>query len=348
MRPRIETQVRSILGWPTETVLIDYCGHEDAHTVLCFVPGNPGCVGWYIPFLEQLVTKLGVGFAACGVSYAGHGGTPDQRNVEQWEHDDKSDRNTRIPWTVNGQIDHKIAWLDMILKEFPRNSSEEEDTPRIVFITHSIGAHMVQRLCILRPDILQRTCLIIHLMPFMRMNAPQPQQWFLSRVAQSPSAVLAVGRGLSRIFGSVLPATWQSLMLRDSVPDEKDRQLAQSLISQPAFVRNFFELGCEEIRHVPEQPDAWALQRIARHCPTEILFCGGPDHWAPPFHMDDIKELQQHGLVPNNVHCTYLEPLRHAFVVVPQMVPVVLDYCLQRIQMGTTQDEAKPRLLSRL
>ena len=165
------------------------------HTVLVFVPGNPGCVGWYIPLLEQLVTELGIGFAARGISYAGHGTTSDIVNVEQWV-DRGEIRETRIPWTVDGQIEHKVAWMEMILeemKEIGREwTSQAMQPPRFIFLSHSIGAHMVQRLCTLRPDMLARTCLLIHLMPFMRMDAPQPKHTMLSTVAESTDQAIRI------------------------------------------------------------------------------------------------------------------------------------------------------------
>ena len=82
----------------------------------------------------------------------------------------------------------------------------------------------------------------------------------------------------------------------------------------------------------------WALNLIGKQCPTEILFCGG-DHWSPPFHMRDLQELQQQGRIPMTVHCTYLENLRHDFVVKPNMVAVVRSYCLEKIR-AAIQEEA--------
>ena len=45
----------------------------EPHTAFIFVPGNPGCIGWYMPFLESIVTQLGVGYVVQGISHAGHG-----------------------------------------------------------------------------------------------------------------------------------------------------------------------------------------------------------------------------------------------------------------------------------
>ena len=168
-RPRLKvrTQVQDILNYPTETVSIDYYGfaHDNKdgtemtippHTILLFVPGNPGCIQWYIQLLYGLVSSLGIGFAARGVSYAGHGVSDAIANVQQYDTDESnntSERDTRIPWTVDGQMDHKMEWIDMIIHEL-KNEFPRQEPPRFIFLTHSIGAHLVQRLLVIRSDVL--------------------------------------------------------------------------------------------------------------------------------------------------------------------------------------------------
>lgn len=58
-------------GWETDTVSIDYFSEDPQnsitnnsaiikpHTIILFVPGNPGCVGWYKKFLYSIVESLG-------------------------------------------------------------------------------------------------------------------------------------------------------------------------------------------------------------------------------------------------------------------------------------------------
>ena len=82
--PSVREEVIDIASWPTDTVAVEYI-HLDTtttttttspqkppHTILIFVPGNPGCIGWYTPNLIELVTRFGHGFAARGASYASH------------------------------------------------------------------------------------------------------------------------------------------------------------------------------------------------------------------------------------------------------------------------------------
>ncbi len=127
-----------ICGWPTDTLSIDYYGRNatsesknngpassTTHTLLLFIPGNPGVIHWYTIFLTQVVQQLGRGFAVRGLSYAGHGvgedvvGTSDDHNQsfhrkrqdeklnESMDADDLKDM--RVPWTMEGQSEFIVT-----------------------------------------------------------------------------------------------------------------------------------------------------------------------------------------------------------------------------------------------
>jgi pimeloyl-ACP methyl ester carboxylesterase len=152
----VKEEVVTLAGWPTDIVRVDHPASNTSRqqhprrTILVFIPGNPGCIGWYQQNLVELVERLGPGFAARGVSYAGHSPTQALTQVD-------ARKSRDIPWTVDGQIEHKCAFLDFILSEEDKSGETKNDPPRLLFLSHSIGSHMVQRLCIIRPDLLART-----------------------------------------------------------------------------------------------------------------------------------------------------------------------------------------------
>ena len=355
-QPVVTNRVETILGWPTDTVSIDFLPpHNDneqtmppvvVHTVLLFVPGNPGLVGWYVPMLREIVRRLGPGYACRGVSYAGHGLTDETVRVEDYEKSGGT-RDTKVCWSVNGQVRHKIAWMDGVQAEFSAAAASW------IFVSHSIGAHMVQRLCVVCPNVLRRTVLFLHWMPFVRMDSYRHKQWLLSTVANHPQTTIGLGKQVSsRLFGN-LPQSLVDAMLQTSVPDGRD--IAVTLLRTPTFARNFFELGLEEIRDVPQAPDVstgaldhigvfWflptlllrckqlaAYRLLGQQCPVCILFAGN-DQWAPEFHQSDLERLQAQGLIPSgSIRTTLLPRLVHAFVVVPWMVDQVVEYSLDNI-----------------
>jgi pimeloyl-ACP methyl ester carboxylesterase len=262
--------VISVLGWPTDVISVDYCSKDSPsntsdwpqpdfpRTVLIFVPGNPGCIGWYTPNLVELVTRLGLGFAARGISYAGHGTNEEITDVQRWIH--SKERDTNIPWTVNGQIRHKVAYMDMLISEF-QNQGDDRNLPQFIFLSHSIGSHMVQRLLVLRPDILERTVMNVQLMPFTRMNAPRLKQILLNLGASSPGTLIGVTQRILQVL-KFMPYEWVDCLMKSALDDEAGRILAVKLLRQPLFARNFFELGTEEIRDVPQEIDVSLLHAL--------------------------------------------------------------------------------------
>jgi pimeloyl-ACP methyl ester carboxylesterase len=326
----VTNELKQILHFPTDTVAIDYADENGAictpQTIIVFVPGNPGLVHWYVPMLKELVNRLGDGFAARGLSYAGHGVTAETVEVEAFE--GSSQRDVSVALTINGQIRHKIAFMDHLMQDM---EVYQNKTTRFIFLSHSIGSHLVQRMCILRPDILKRALLILHLMPFIRMDAPIRQQLQLDMAAFHPDSIIGVGKTILGVM-SKLPREWVDYLMTPTVPDKDGRNVAVNLVRLPKFAKNFFELGTEEIRDIPQEADGSAFRILGAQCGMELLFAGGPDQWAPHFHTHDLRDLQQRGSIPRSIEWTYLEGLNHDFVVHPAMVPPVIEFCLNAIR----------------
>lgn len=74
--------------------------------------------------------------------------------------------------------------------------------------------------------------------------------------------------------------------------------------------------------------------RLLGITPTSILFCGGPDQWAPKFHMEELHMMQRQSLIPDNIHTEYIDSVRHDFVVHPEQVGPVISFCVDRIKYG--------------
>ncbi len=334
-------QVCKICDWPTDTASIAYHsqnGEICPNTILLFVPGNPGCVGWYLDMLHSIIKRLGKGYAARAVSYAGHGVGDDMIRVDnamdlsegecQKSQASKLKGKAKIAFTIDGQVEHKIKWVDSIISEFLSMGRELH----FIFLTHSIGAHLVQRLLLLRKDILMQTKHTIHITPFHRFH---PEHWwqrnFLSTVANAPSVAINVLK-LFSLIASRLPPNLVDLYLEKigGIPEEKDRKLARELYSQSTYAHNFLILGTEEIREIPEVHDLHAMRSIGKVCPTSILYCS-EDHWAPIFHMDDIIQAKKQNFLPSNISVELNEKMVHGFTVNPEMIPAVVDFVVNSI-----------------
>ena len=200
-------------------------------------------------------------------------------------------RDVSVALTLNGQIRHKSEWVKGVLREsLPSSeihtmetvasSKNEGRQPMITFITHSIGAHIVQRLLCSESDILQQTSCVVHLMPFVRYDPyPRWKKWFLSALAGRSSGSWSEIRTSStppirqEIFIRTLqslvfamqrikekrPRTFNRLIDKLVVSERSDdvfaRQLTADVMTDPILIRNHLTLGFEELRDLPGKPD---------------------------------------------------------------------------------------------
>lgn len=266
---------REICSWPTDTFEVDHYKHTTTptsstpmypHTVLMFVPGNPGCAGWYIAMLESVVKRLGNGYSARAASYAGHGTVPDVVSSPSNE-----DMNHKIMWTIDGQVEHKVQWVDKVMKDLiiaGRERINFPPLPKLVWVSHSIGSHLVQRHLILRKDILLITQAVVHLMPFTRFDPfPKWKEKCLSIAANTPALTTTILQ-TSSTLASLLPHSAVDVYLKHvaGVSIVEDRELARGLLCNPEYAENFITLGMEEIRDVPEKHD------VSEHSSTRMNF----------------------------------------------------------------------------
>ena len=55
-------------------------------------------------------------------------------------------------------------------------------------------------------------------------------------------------------------------------------------------------------------------------------------HWAPEFHMDDLRCMKSNSKIPCNVHTEYIEELTHDFIVHLDQVDQAVSFCVERIK----------------
>ncbi len=359
---RVVPHRKTINGWPTNSISIDfYKGGADniaesssykckPNIILLFIPGNPGLIEWYTDTLFKIVKQLGVGYALRGISYAGHGAGDDvigsadehkQSFVSVSGHQDAVlSAKMSISWTMEGQIKHKLSWVDEVIEEwkaeFKSSSSQStEELPRLIFISHSFGAYLVQHMLLRRPALLQQTQQIIHLMPFIRFDPPPLQKRVLSKLAHSYEYTIPLLSNSVWALSSTVPRKLIDIFLNKVVGLEcdKGRDITLDVCTHPRMIRNHLHLGFQEIREVPELPNDVAFRLIGKACPTSILFCGGPrqDQWAPFSHMQTLNELQKKAII-HNIQCVHIEELTHDFVVHPKMIDPVVGFCLDQIK----------------
>ncbi|KNC47402.1 uncharacterized protein AMSG_03836 [Thecamonas trahens ATCC 50062] len=152
IRVRVGGVVTQVLQHPEARVLLPPDAEAPAEppsTVLLLVPGNPGIVSFYEPFLLALYAAWGGKVAVAAVSHVGHiAGLPNEVEVPSLDLPFASHiagepqlAPTRLSWDLESQIAHKSAILRAIA-ESPATAA----APKFVLAGHSIGAHIVTQL----------------------------------------------------------------------------------------------------------------------------------------------------------------------------------------------------------
>ena len=382
----------SLLGWPSDVISIDpkpnhrrrHPRPSPVHTVLFWVPGNPGQHDWYNSGFMDVLSGLGQGYAVRSVSHAGHGflgksnrdhdGSNDNFITDVEDHchlrgkkHGSGSVSPIVPWTVEGQVLHKIAYFDRLLSSIAEENRQRqiqrenhhtyqgqcscEFMPDLKFILigHSFGCHVIQRMCVLRPDILERISGFLFLMPYIRTKPSVAiDQRTLEFGASRSELLIALSTKITQALRFFPHPAFQSVIRKGLQIDSGDSggaeneiiaKITAKLLRNPVYPRNFFELGTEEIRDIPNEIDIAALRLLSSHrssLPQSttmdsdrqlerprkqqehrrifILYAGDNDQWSPAFHGEEIKAFQSANLLPPSIKTTKIPGLRHDYV----------------------------------
>ena len=210
-------------------------------------------------------------------------------------------------------------------------------------IGHSFGCQVIQRMCVLRPDILDRVSGFVFLMPYIRTKPSFAiDQRKLDFGGSQPEFLTFIATKISETLKSCSESAVRNVVRRSldggNGEDEKITSTTSRLIRNPVYPRNFFELGTEEIRDIPNEIDATAFLLLSsyrssllrgtknsnrqhkrstmeeEYRPISILHAGDNDQWSPSFHGDELVKLQSANILPRSIKMTNISGLRHDYV----------------------------------
>uniref|UniRef100_A0A672YEI6 Lipid droplet-associated hydrolase n=1 Tax=Sphaeramia orbicularis TaxID=375764 RepID=A0A672YEI6_9TELE len=268
-------------GAITETLKFGSCQLHSGHKVLfLIIPGNPGVVGFYKTFMQTLHSMFGYRHPVWAVSHAGHCVPPDTMDIV----DDTSSAAEKDVFGINGQIEHKLAFLR---KHVPRETS-------LVLVGHSIGCYIILDMMKRDPELKA-----VMLFPTIERMALSPQGRVMTPVlchmryvAYLPLFLLSLLP--ERLKSSLIKLVLGGILLKNTVK-------CVSLF----FVANAMYMGGQEMKKVLERDNV----TIKKHLKKLIFYYGATDHWCPVQYYHDIKQD-----FPNGDFRLCENGFRHAFV----------------------------------
>uniref|UniRef100_A0A060SYX5 ARAD1C04334p n=1 Tax=Blastobotrys adeninivorans TaxID=409370 RepID=A0A060SYX5_BLAAD len=256
-----------------------------------FIPGNPGLADFYIPYLKKVAEELPEYEIFCP-SHLGFGTT----TVEEG-----SVSNELPVYTLDQQIDHKVDLIHRLTRNGPR---------KLVIMGHSVGSWFVQRIVARlegHPNV--DTKLVGLVTPTIEHIARSDKG---SKMTAAMSVVGHRSGWLAQLLAQGLgyiPGPIMERIVRLSVPTEHGANAAYHIVRRPTVVRQFVDMGSEEMERIKEEdvPEFW--DRSGPKGYNVWMFFAEKDHWVP----NDTRQklIDRHGQRPGIR--VDIEKIEHSF-----------------------------------
>ena len=290
-----------------------------------FIPGNPGSLFYYLPWLQEVqamqqveVDKIygegAVSVLLHGLSHANHHFST---------HEDKDSDHLFEEYGLDFQIEHATSFVRQVLTG-NRSVSAREKSPLISFIGHSIGAYFVLDLLDRHPDIAKMTVSASLLMPFISWSSLDfVHKVKLTAFLNTPESL--IDWLASKLDGMVhsIPLqrriSWLATLQGDAMDADCAAVTASRLFSK-RMLANFASMGRDEIEQIPlnEHRMLGIITRLSATLRLQALYTDA-DVWAP---ARDAETIRFHAPYVQTVH---ISNLQHAFCMVRKKQGVITE-----------------------
>eukprot|EP00002_Diphylleia_rotans_P029727 TRINITY_DN6072_c0_g1_i1.p1 TRINITY_DN6072_c0_g1~~TRINITY_DN6072_c0_g1_i1.p1 ORF type:complete len:491 (-),score=98.56 TRINITY_DN6072_c0_g1_i1:142-1614(-) len=214
---------------------------------IVFIPGNPGILDFYVPYLRQLHSVF-MNHDVFAVGHLGH---------------NTVNRGSSQLFNLEQQIQHKISFLQSIV--------DEDASSRFILIGHSIGAYMCLKVMERSTDI--RVLRSLLLFPTIEEMAKQRNRLFGLMFVRGIRHILAL---IAHFLGIFLPTILKLLVMRLMGIEGNSAQAAMQLMNFTT-VNNILYLAGTEFAQVRALDKHLVKKNLAKL----IFYYGQDDHWAP-------------------------------------------------------------------
>ncbi|KAI0117960.1 hypothetical protein GGR51DRAFT_500682 [Nemania sp. FL0031] len=263
------------------------------HVLIFFIPGNPGLIHYYSPFLSALRDLLDANVLLHAITFHIHG----QNLVGFTDQDHEPFTSQRKPYGLEHQIQHITKTVRNLRIEAGAKQGQPYDS--VLLIGHSVGAYIALETChrILRDPGLAPELKVtsgILLFPTIERIAESQSGWKLNMLRQTPllgDNAYRVAQGFLRLWP--YDALYWFVSRTLGFPPHAADVTTRWLKSRDGVWQSLY-LGMDEMRVIGEDKWGTELWEIAQDTATEsrapkfYFFFGRRDHWVADHYRDEF------------------------------------------------------------
>ncbi|KAI0903209.1 hypothetical protein F4823DRAFT_568922 [Ustulina deusta] len=263
--------------------------NDSQHVLIFFVPGNPGLIGYYAPFLSAVRDLLDSDASLGTTNFHIHG----QNLAGFVDQDHEPFTSQRKPHDLEYQIQHILKTVTGL--RIGSGPKQGQPYDHVLLIGHSVGAYIALETChralrdsSLAPE-LKLTSGIL-LFPTIDHIADSPSGWKLNMLRQTPllgDNAYRIAQGFLRLlpFNTLHWFVSRTLGFPPHAADVTTRWLKSR-----DGVWQSLHLGMDEMRVIHEDKwddDLWEIAQSSKSAvPKFYFFFGRQDHWVADHYRD--------------------------------------------------------------
>ncbi|KAI0392825.1 hypothetical protein F5Y17DRAFT_434853 [Xylariaceae sp. FL0594] len=304
------------------------------HVLIYFIPGNPGLIGYYKPFLSALRDLLDSNASLGGVAFHIFG--QNLLGFSDEDHDPPFSSRHNKPYDLEQQIEHTLRGLSTQVRSVPNSSDDTtaRSFDKVLLIGHSVGAFIALEAChrvlldpTLSPDLNAKLGSGILLFPTIDHIADSPSGQKLDLLRRVPVLgpnAYRIARGFLRLW----PYGWLHAFVSRVLgfPSHAAEVTTRWLKSRDGVWQSLY-LGMDEMRLIREDKwsdDLWEIQKSqdthTKSPPRFYFFFGKNDHWVADHYRDQfIKKRAEKSAGDGNGNTTRViideSKIPHAFCI---------------------------------
>ncbi|KAF9273321.1 hypothetical protein BGZ68_001608 [Mortierella alpina] len=243
------------LWWPAKGQSSASEDKETHHTVLFMIPGNPGLIDYYTPFLQTVHDTCQGRIDIFGASHLGHSAGSHVADPSRL-------------YSLEEQVENKIAILDRLRETYPPGT-------RFILAGHSMGAWLALRVLKARPN--HGIVRIFQLFPTIHRIADTPNGRKMKNLFGPVSRSIVGGTVSTLRFMFSAPPVLQSIVGFVTRQDAGMASVTSQKLLHSSVVKNCLFLAGQEMQAI----NIMDRELVEEHASKLVFYYGKTDEWSP-------------------------------------------------------------------